>query len=283
MKRALIAAGVIGLFAIVGAFMLLRPDPAASPRIDPSRIDLSALDRVPSATWDRLAGKRVFFGHQSVGADIVAGLQAVMKAKPQIKLRITESSDPGAMDQPGLVHAKIGANESVDSKLQDFAAAVKGPMGERCDIAFMKFCYVDLFGGGDHGAILDKYKRTVSEIAAARPAVQLVHLTMPVTTVEAGAKARVKKALGKSLGGYAHNYARSQYNSGIRREFGSMVWDVAKSESSLPGGQTATFEMNGASHECLSTGYTDDGGHLNEAGKLAVARDLLLFLAERCK
>jgi hypothetical protein len=288
-RRPALLLGVIGLLVLAGVgftMMLTGSDPAAAPQIDPNAVDLSALDRVPTAIWDKLAQKRVFFGHQSVGADIMDGVGAITKRKPHIKLRIIESADAMALTQPGFAHAKVGTNENVDSKLKDFKGFLTGPLGEQADIALLKFCYVDIFDPAGADTILDKYKRTVGELKAARPNLELVHLTMPVTTVEAGTKAKIKKLLGRKLSGYAYNEIRNNYNSRIRSEFGTrdgVIFDVAKSESVLPDGRRAIFESGGRENECLSKGYTTDGGHLNEAGKLAAARDLLLVLADQCK
>ena len=260
-------------------------DPAAASSVNPAAVDLSALDRVPANTWDALAQKRIFFGHQSVGADIVAGMEAITKKKPQVKLRIVESREPAAFDQPGFVHAKIGANEKSDSKLADFAAVMNGPLGQRADIALMKFCYVDLTSGGDPAALFKSYQSALTALIDACPKTRFVHVTVPLTTIEAGPKAKLKRFLGKDmLGGYAHNLNRQKYNDRLPEAFKGMpVFDLARSEAVLPDGRIAKFETGGTSALALTSGYTTDGGHLNEAGRLAAARDLLLVLAEQCR
>jgi hypothetical protein len=280
--------GAVGFVAaaIAGFKILLVSDPAAAARVDPASVDLSPLDAISPAVWDEVARKRIIFGHQSVGEDIIAGLANIARMRPGIKLRVVDSRDPSAFDQPGLVHTKVGTNEQSDSKLSDFASVLQSPLGQRADIALMKFCYVDLFADGDPDSLFRTYQEAAASFAASNPGTQVVHVTMPLTTVEAGAKARIKRMLGREeLGGYAHNRARHMYNTSLRKTFArpGTIFDLARAQSTLPGGARAEFTFKGIRCECLSRGYTHDGGHLNEAGRLAAARDLLLLLAEQCR
>jgi hypothetical protein len=273
---ALLAAAFAGMWTFQG-------DPAAASRIDPASVDLAPLTQIPDHVWDTLAGKRILFGHQSVGDDIVAGLQDIMTQVPRIKLRLVESRDPEAFDSPGFIHFKVGANENSGSKLDDFSAVIKSPLGQRADFAMMKFCYVDLFASGDPRTMFQAYKSALDTLSAAAPGPRFIHITVPLTTVETGPKARIKRLIGKTLWGHADNVQRHVFNTSIRTEYGPAVFDLAVSESTLPNGTRSQFTSAGARFECLSKGYTDDGGHLNQAGRRAAARDLLLLLANQCK
>ena len=71
---------------------------------------LLALADVTADEWQRLAARRVFFGHQSVGANLIEGIEDVLRSCPDLPLRIVESNDPSAMAEPGLYHARIGEN-----------------------------------------------------------------------------------------------------------------------------------------------------------------------------
>src|SRR5690606_20492789 len=134
---------------------------------------------------------------QSVGHNIIAGMNAIMDRMPEIGLRIVESRDSAAFDAPGLVHTKIGENEDTDAKLADFAALVQGPLGDRTDIAIMKFCYVDLKNRGVPETLFEDYRQTLRALAVVRPGVRFIHVTMPLTTVQAGPKAKIKKMIGE--------------------------------------------------------------------------------------
>ncbi|OEU51706.1 MAG: hypothetical protein BA868_08700 [Desulfobacterales bacterium C00003106] len=50
-------------------------------------ISFTALKDVPVSSWEKLAQKNIFFGHQSVGFNIMDGIKDLMKENPQIKLR----------------------------------------------------------------------------------------------------------------------------------------------------------------------------------------------------
>src|SRR5215212_2127264 len=72
-----------------------------------------------AATIPALVMRRIFFGHQSVGADLLNGLVRVVR-ESGVPLRISEWSTPDALDSPGLVHTLIGRNEDPDSKIRHF-------------------------------------------------------------------------------------------------------------------------------------------------------------------
>ena len=48
---------------------------------------------IPTAKWEKLSQKKIYFGHQSVGFNIIDGIKDLMKENPQIKLNIIETTD----------------------------------------------------------------------------------------------------------------------------------------------------------------------------------------------
>ena len=48
---------------------------------------------VSSEKWENLSQKKIYFGHQSVGFNIIDGIKDVMKENPQIKLNIVETAN----------------------------------------------------------------------------------------------------------------------------------------------------------------------------------------------
>ncbi len=48
---------------------------------------------VPDAVWQKLSTKKIYFAHQSVGFNIMEGIQDVMVEHPEIKLNIVETAD----------------------------------------------------------------------------------------------------------------------------------------------------------------------------------------------
>jgi hypothetical protein len=246
-------------------------------------VDLSPLDRVSEATWSRLGQMRIFFGHQSVGFNIIAGLEDIQKRKPRIRLNIVETRDPAALTQGVFAQCPIGRNQHPDEKIDDFAKVLEGGIGGRADIALFKLCYIDFNSETDVASVFQRYRETMSRLQAANPGMTLIDATVPLTTVERGAKSRIKAMLGRTLHGYDENEKRAQYNDMVRGEAKTAarpLLDLARIESTLPDGVTASFKVDGRSVPCLAECYTNDGGHLNEAGRMIAARDMLLTFAE---
>jgi hypothetical protein len=279
LKRVILIAA-IGCCVIGGAggAYVFAPTPTVAPAT-PESIDLTALDAVPESTWAALRTKRIYFGHQSVGGNIINGVEEILRKRPAIGLRVSTTNAAGAFTKPGLYHGGIGSNENVKSKLESFADAIDRYDGS-IDVAFMKFCYADLKRDSaiGPGALVAQYAETISAIQSRHPTLRLLHCTMPLTWLQSGPKARVKRLLGIMPG--ADNIARHGYNVAIQAAFDAeAIFDLAASESHAPDGSAESIEQESVAYPCLHRAYTDDGGHLNAGGRLAVARDFLLFLA----
>ena len=82
---------------------------------------------------------RVFFGHQSVGANILDGLS-------ELCLNNVNTRDPAKpiaqVDAP-ILHAYVGRNTYANEKMIDFAQILDGRKVGDVDVAMLKFCYVD--------------------------------------------------------------------------------------------------------------------------------------------
>ncbi|MCC6659358.1 MAG: SGNH/GDSL hydrolase family protein [Phycisphaerales bacterium] len=273
LRRFLAGISVLGLLACAAAAaVLLRPDPAGA-SITPQEVDLSPLDRIPAAAWDRLAARRIYFAHKSVGDDIVAGIEQIRAARPQISLAVLAADGPG--EQPGMTHCQNGTNEDPMSKIAAFSAGLES--GPAPDIAILKFCYVD-YGALPPAELFAAYKAAIDSLRSRNPGTTFIHVTMPLTHVASGPRARLRALLGRDVTGYSQNRVRNEYNRLLRAEYSGRepVFDLARTESTLPDGRRATFDSD---QECMAAGYTSDGGHLSEAGRLAAARDFLLTLA----
>lgn len=265
---------LVGVGAGGAAAFLLRPDPAGA-SVTSEQVDLAPLDRVPAETWQRLGSKRVFFAHKSVGDDIVAGLAEIAARKPGIVPPIVRT--PGSTGgDPGFAHCDNGENHDPASKIAAFSAALDE--GPEPDLAVLKFCFLDV-DAMPRAELFAAYKAAIAALRERHPGVTFVHVTMPLTRVQTGARARVRSVLGMDVYGYAPNVGRAEYNRLLRAQYEGRepVFDLARTESTLPDGRRAVF---GDGIECMAEGYTRDGGHLSEAGRLAAARDFLLALAE---
>jgi hypothetical protein len=230
----------------------------------------------------RLAEKRVYFAHQSVGMNIFEGLEALERTGPALGLRFVDARVEGAYEQPAFGHAPVGRNHAPLAKIQDFADALeKRGLGGRTDIALYKFCYVDFPPGAPVEEVFAAYKASHARLRAAFPAVTLVHVTAPLTVVQSGPKALVKRLVGRPLGGAEANATRERFNDLLRAEYGGRepLFDLAELEATRPDGRPVRFEHAGRTWRALAPEYASDGKHLNALGSRWVAAHLLRTLA----
>ena len=243
------------------------------------------MDAVSGDAWEKLAGKRIFFGHQSVGMNILDGVDALLKAHPAIRLKIVKHTDPSMFEAPVFAHAGVGRNGDPGSKCEAFEQALEAGVGSRADIAFFKFCYMDFSDEAEVLKTFETYQAMIRRVKEKYPNLTLVHVTVPLTSIDAGfgagLKTWVKKVLGKRSGGPYANVARERLNDLLRKTYGGKepLFDLAAIESTSPAGEPVTFRHEGKLYPSLYPGYTSDGGHLNENGKRILAQRLLLLLA----
>ncbi len=221
---------------------------------------------------------RVYFGHQSVGFNILDG---ITETAPDAGINIIESVQVPDSDA-FIVHSEVGENARPDLKLADFAEVMRNGMGQAVDIAFLKFCYIDVDKDTNANNLFDQYVRTIDELKRDFPEVQFVHFTVPLTVIESGPKAFIKKLLGRTLGGAERNLKRQQFNELLRSTYGGIepVFDIAAIESTKQNGDRQSHQHDGQTYYSLVPQYTDDGGHLNSLGRKIVAENLIVFLSD---
>lgn len=241
----------------------------------------NSISEVPDDVWLRLSEKKIYFGHQSVGYNIMHGVEAVLKQNPLIKLRMVETYDPEKITTGMFAHSQIGYNYKPKTKTEGFAFLMKAGLGTTVDYAFHKYCYVDILAYSDVEDLFLNYKVTISKIKSKNPSAQIIHVTVPLSTLESGLKTKIKKMIGRPLAGFQSNIKRNQFNSKMIAEYEGKdpIFDLAKFESTLPDGSRSQFVNNGETYYALPAVYASDDGHLNEEGGTYIAEQLLLFLA----
>lgn len=241
----------------------------------------SRLDVMTQGTWDALAQRKIFFGHKSVGANIIQGIEDLLRQRPSIKLNVRETSDPAVFAAPVFAHALIGTNKDPASKIRRFGEVLADGIGRTADAAFFKFCFVDIDHTTDIEALFRDYSAALDGWKAAYPSLDLITVTVPLTSRPVGLKARLKKILGRLPWEEADNARRNLYNDKLRGRYADSLFDLAAIESRIDDKRRATFTKDGGTYDLLHRPYTSDGGHLNEAGRRVVAAELLAFLASR--
>lgn len=227
------------------------------------------------AQLSAVAQKKVFFAHQSVGGNVLQGVSS-LAAEAKVPLRIAEV--PAPTGTPGLEHALVGTNTDPSSKLQGFEQLLG--KGTAPQLAVVKLCYVDISADTDAAALFAQYQAMVKTLEAKYPNVGLVHVTAPLTTVQAGFKGFLKDTFGKGAAGTRENIKRHTYNELVRKAYGQgRLFDLAAVEAG-EGGGACRFTKDGASYPCLRPALSDDGGHLNAKGQAEAARALISVLAK---
>jgi hypothetical protein len=246
------------------------------------KITFKKIADVSDAAWQKLAMKKIYFGHQSVGNNILNGVKDLIELYPQIHLNIVETSDPGDFNSGLFAHSKVGKNQDPASKIGAFAEYINKGLGGTADVAFFKFCYIDITPETEVEKIFAEYKNTLSDLKAAYPETQFVHITVPIKVVQTGPRAWIKKIIGRPIGGHAGNIKRNEFNDLVRKEYTGKepVFDLAMVESTDPNGSRNLFKVNSNAYRALVPEYSHDGRHLNETGRKKVAEQLLIFLAD---
>ena len=237
---------------------------------------------IPDAVWKELGEKKIYFGHQSVGFNIMEGVKDLMKENPNITLNIVDTADAADFVTGVFAHSRVGQNTDAGSKTEAFAEILEEGVGDKADTAFFKFCYVDIDAGTDARKMFTDYTKTMTALREAYPATTLVHVTVPLGTSKTTWRTWLKKLTGKDrIWEYDDNVKRNEFNELLRKEYDGKetVFDLAGVESTFPDGKRASFTKGGKTYFSLVPGYTNDGGHLNEAGRKKVAEQLLILLA----
>lgn len=227
-------------------------------------------------SWDELARRRVCFGHQSVGASIVGALSTLSEQR----LRIVESIDPEVFHRPVFAHFRVGHNRDPLSKCQAFSEAINAGIGDRIDVAFFKFCYVDITAQTDVNALFKAYQDVMSSLSNAFPKVMFLHVTVPLTRIEGGMLGWLREQIGGIDHEREDQVRRHAFNQRLRGVYGESggLFDLAEVEATFPDGKASYVHYRGTTLPSLVPGYTDDGGHLTRHASEQVAVRLLASL-----
>jgi len=226
---------------------------------------------------EHVAKQRIFFGHQSVGMNVLEGIKQ-LSTMTGIPVRIVEVKTASEVGPSMIGHTFIPENEKPFLKLKNFDKDM-GTQPTGLDAALTKFCFVDITPKTDVKALFDSYRTTIEALKARNPGTTFVHVTAPLTSEQSWPKEFLKRLLGRSDA--AADVRREEYNSLLRKTYQGRepIFDLARIESTAPDGSTVTVKWNGIVAPAMDPAYTSDGGHLNAIGKLRTARELISVLA----
>ncbi len=276
-KKKIIITALAAMVAIIAAAGLIGVNTIkVQTKMIDSYTELTLKD-VPQEKWDALSKKTIFFGHMSVGFNILDGVKDILSENPNITLNITDTQTAAA-----FCHAQLGSNTQPLVKITSFQSQMQ-QLETPPDIAFLKFCYVDFYATTDTAEVFDAYQKMIAELQAAFPETTFMHCTVPLTTAPQDAKRKVKEIIKSLLGKTTtvdHNKKRMEFAALIKQAYpAETIIDITAYESTTPNGNLHFKTKNGIMVPFLIDDYTTDGGHLNEPGRQRVAEQMLIQLA----
>lgn len=264
-------AGVVVAGAVSG-YLLARPL---------SRVVRTEAYEVSAATADDLAdvaGLRIFFGHQSVGGNILDATAEVFEASGATAPEIVEADDAEVVSGPMIVHSFVGQNRDPLGKITEFDRIIRSGMGDTVDVAVLKLCYIDIRDSSHVDEIFVAYRDTLAALERDFPDVTFLYVTVPLTTEFGGpvqrAKQRIKGMLGRdNLYVPADNVAREQLNSLIRAEYAETgrLFDIAAIQATDLEGNRRVRSHDGSEYYAMEAVISSNPGHLNATGGAVVA------------
>ena len=265
------------LFFLIACIPIVRATNAYGEK----EVRFNELQQVPEKEWNALAGKKIFFGHQSVGYNIIDGMRTILERDHEVSLNIIEGKRPSLFQHPVFAHVTIGTNGKPLTKFNDFEKILNSGVGNQAEISFMKLCYVDINKQTEIKSLFENYVRMVERLQQKYPKLVIVHFTVPLRVSMPTWKTRLKGMLGKEIWEFADNIQRNAYNQMIRAKYGSSghLFDLAALESQGGDGRRYEFFEHGIAYEMLAPNNSTDGGHLNKRASVKIAKNLLIFLS----
>jgi hypothetical protein len=224
---------------------------------------------------------RIYFYHHSVGENVLAGIQQLDAEAGGGRLNFTSVAEAARVQGPVLAHGWGGLNKLPKTKIDFFAATLRGERGLNADLAMMKFCYVDFNPRTDVDDLLAYYKRTLDALKLENPGTRFAHVTVPLTARPTDLRSRARRLLGLEVWEEAANAKRIEFSRKVKEAFPSdPVFDLASVEARGPDGVETTSEHAGKRYLSLYPGYTEDGGHLNASGQRTAGAAAVRFVAD---
>lgn len=220
--------------------------------------DAGSVEDLPLATMAAVGDQQWYFMHASVGSNMVNGMASLADTDPEryrlARTVVDDYEPPPADPEEGVVFDNHRGNPGWEEKLTMFEDAVRelGWRHPSVTIVLNKLCY------DDWRADPQVYLASMADLENEFPGTVFVYATMPI-----------------SIGADSRNVARNQYNDVVRAHCAAndlLLFDIADIEAHDPEGNLATFTYEGETYPALYSGYTSDGGHLNQLGAEQVAR-----------
>jgi len=228
--------------------------------------------------------KKIFFGHQSVGQNIISGLEDLCVKLSDCKLNVMTIDDYTEQHESFFLHARIGRNANPYEKCDDFSTYLRTYELKNFDIALMKFCYVDINLETDILALFNYYNRKIEILQEKYPNLIFIHVTVPLVEENNFWKKTLLKLSGKADNVALQNINREKFNNILRQKYKHLaIYDLARIESTFSDGKRNEYSYNGEVYYSMINEYTSDGGHLNDLGEELSAIGLIEAISEEIR
>ncbi len=271
MKRKYFLSILIVLLIIILADLYLIKNNKAS------KMDENLLHKMKT-----ISNVNIFFGHRSVGDNIIQGINELYSQNGINKLTIYRLENFNRSSDKYFVHSYIGSNGDPKSKIDDFSKYINQLASQNLDIAFMKLCFADIKSNTDVNDIFKYYVSTIDTLKSKYPNLIILHFTVPLTSKRTFLMSIKDLIKGRSDNSLLDNVMRNKYNQLILSKYSSdKIFDIAKIESTYETGEREKEIYNGDPIYFLINDYSIDGGHLNEKGQSLIASKLISFISNQ--
>lgn len=222
-----------------------------------------------------LPGKKVYFGHQSVGYNILEGIKKITAQNEELDfikiLTLEEYKNNVFPENDSLfyfIHSKIGTNTQPDLKIKDFQDKLDSLKG--LDAAFMKFCFVDITRKTEVNTLFNNYIEAMDNLEERYINTKYLYFTCPISIRE-NLVIGILKEIMQTPDDLNKN--RNKFNNLLRAKNNIELFDIAYLEAN----EDEASEPQ--KREFMKKKYaTSDGGHLNEYGSEKIGYYLLVKL-----
>lgn len=130
----------------------------------------------PSVVKDlkEIQGKRIYFGHQSVGVDIMNGVKDLVARAGGVGPAMITVKDSTEVPDAFIADSFVGRNEDPKSKCDDFGRTIASTFKGSLDIALMKYCYADINVNLDPDTAFAAYVTTLDRLRLEFPGITFV-------------------------------------------------------------------------------------------------------------
>lgn len=204
------------------------------------------------------ANLKVYFEHASVGGNVFSdssnGFDALRSQDSRYAsetARWKGTADPHWFDSHTGLADNYRGNPGAQKKIEHFKSAIVDGLGAKVDVASFKFCWIDTPPNAE--SLFASVRSTTEELERLYPNVVFVWWTMPLERDRARAE-------------------RQRYNNLVRDYCASndrWLLDIAALESH---DDTGDLVADAHGQELQYAGYSSDGGHLNTASAVKIAK-----------